>query len=269
MTAPDTSNPRPALDGWSTASAMHARVVGAVIMRDLQTRFGTGYLGFLLGLIMPLGHLTIAMVITALLGRPAPLGSNTIVFLMTGVLPFIIWLYTHRQIMTTIAQNRPLLNFPNVDIFDLFMARIIVEIANSTLVVTIVISSIFFVEDAIFIDNWPRFISGLIYAWMLGVGTGIIFGCFSNITHIAFILGNILGPLLWATSGVFFLPDELPEKLGNIIFFNPLAQIICDVRVAYYAEFTSSFLDIYFINYSILIIFFSGMALVPIMRRIS
>ncbi|MFG1272061.1 ABC transporter permease [Xanthobacter flavus] len=260
---------RHAAETWAAASGMHARVVGAVIMRDLQTRFGTGYFGFLLGLIMPLGHLTIAIGVTTLLGRPTPLGTDTPIFLMTGVLPFILWLYGHRQIMLTLLQNRPLLYFPGVDIFDLFAARIVIEVVSGTLVVLIVLATLAILGHELNVANWPEFIYGLVRAWLMGVATGLIFGCLATLWGATIIAGNILGPLLWVASGVLFLPDGLPEKLRNFLSFNPLCQIVDGVRIAYFSEYSSSFYDMSLMDKSLLVLLALGMTLVPLTRKIT
>lgn len=266
-----TDTPRPtrfAGESWRTASAMHARVVGAVIMRDLQTRFGTGYFGFLLGLMIPLAHLAIAIGITALLGRKAAIGTDVPVFLMTGVLPFIVWLYGHRQIMQTMQFNRALLNFPSVDVFDLFASRIILEIVTATLVVFIVLGTLAALGHELSVANWQGVLFALIQAWLLGVGTGLMFGSIGIFIPIAFLFGNILGPLLWAISGIFFLPDALPDNLRSILTFNPLCQAIDAFRVAYYAEYYSSFLNIYILNSITLSFLLFGMIMTAATRKI-
>lgn len=267
-TAPPAPS-RAAGESWSAASSMHARVVGAVIMRDLQTRFGTGYLGFLLGLIMPLGHLTIAIGVTTLLGRPAPLGTDTPVFLMTGVLPFVLWLYGHRQIMLTLLQNRPLLYFPGVDVFDLLAARMIIEVVSGTLVVVIVLTTLAVLGHDLGVGDWPGFLYNLIRAWLLGVGTGLIFGGLATLWSATIIVGNIIGPLLWVTSGVLFLPDGLPDRLRDIVSYNPLCQIVDGVRASYFSEYTSSFYDPQILNIMLLLLVAAGMLLVPVTRRIA
>ncbi|MEP9353631.1 hypothetical protein ABLE93_08535 [Xanthobacter sp. KR7-65] len=259
---------RHAAESWSAASSMHARVVGAVIMRDLQTRFGTGYFGFLLGLVMPLGHLTVAIGVTLLLGRPAPLGSDNAVFLMTGVLPFILWLYSHRQIMLTLAQNRPLLYFPGVDVFDLFAARIILEVVTGTLVVIIVLATLSILGHDLLIYSWRGFVFALILSWILGIATGLAFGALGAFAPVAFLFGNIIGPLLWAISGIFFLPDSLPDVVRTILSYNPLCQIIDCLRVAYYSEYSSSFFDPYILYVSILVLLAVGMIFIPIVRKV-
>lgn len=259
---------RHAAANWSAASAMHARVVGAVIMRDLQTRFGTGYFGFLLGLLIPLAHLTIAIVVTTILGRPASIGTDGPIFLMTGVLPFVLWLYGHRQIMLTLLQNRSLLYFPGVDLFDLFAARIILEIVSATLVVLIVMGTLMILGHDIVAENWPGFLYGLVRSWLFGVGTGLIFGAIGTMWSIAFMIGNVLGPLFWVSSGILFLADTLPEKLRNILHYNPLCQIIDGVRVSYFSEYWSTFYDPMMVDFSILVLLTLGMISMTLLRRI-
>lgn len=269
MTAPDTSDPRPALDGWSTASAMHARVVGAVIMRDLQTRFGTGYLGFLLGLIMPLGHLTIAMVIMTTLGRLAPIGTNIPTFSMTGVLPFVLWLYGHRQIMIAFQQNRPLLYFPGVDISDLLSARIIIEVASGTLVVVMVLLALALIGYDITPGHLAGFVYGLMLAWLLGIATGLIFGNVGAMWPAFLMFGNLLGPLFWITSGIVYLPDALPDKLKDILVYFPLCQIVDFVRSSFFSEYESTFFVPKILYAMMLILIMIGMTFIPILRKVT
>lgn len=256
-------------ESWRTAGAMHARVVGAVIMRDLQTRFGVGYLGFLLGLIMPLGHLTIVVTITIMLRRPIPLGTDAAIFSMTGVLPFIIWLYSHRQVMGTLALNRPLTYFPGVDISDLFFAKAIIEVVAATLVVATVLPVLSMLGYNLNINNIYGFSYGLVLAWVLGIVTGMTFGLLGSIAPVFFIFGNLLAPLFWVSSGLLFLPDALPEKLSAIVYFNPLAHVVDFVRESYYSEYISLFFDPRYLMFFLVSILLFAMILMFIIRRVT
>lgn len=260
---------RHAAANWSAASAMHARVVGAVIMRDLQTRFGTGYFGFLLGLIMPLGHLTIAMVIMTVLGRLPPIGTSNAIFSMTGVLPFVLWLYSHRQIMIAYQQNRPLLYFPGVDIGDLLAARIVLEVASGTLVVVIVLATLGLLGHDVTPANPAAFLGSLIAAWVLGIATGLIFGNGGALFPGLLMLGNLLGPLFWITSGIVYLPDLLPERAREVVSYFPLCQAVDSLRASFYAEYYSSFFDPYRLYPTLLFMILLGCVLVPIVRRVT
>ncbi|MFG1282873.1 ABC transporter permease [Xanthobacter autotrophicus] len=265
-----THTPRPtrfAGESWRTASAMHARVVGAVIMRDLQTRFGTGYLGFLLGLIMPLGHLAIAMIAMTVLGRPAPIGPSTPTFLMTGILPFVLWLYSHRQIMMCLQQNRPLLYFPGVDIFDITLARVITEISSGTLVVSILLFTLSIMGYDIEPFDMYGFSYGLIQAWALGIATGIVFVNIGTLWPVMLILGNLLAPIYWISSGILYIPDALPDKLRDILYYLPLCQIVDGLRVSFFAEYSSEFYNGRIASGALISIILIGITLTSVIRK--
>ncbi|MFG1262513.1 MULTISPECIES: ABC transporter permease [Xanthobacter] len=255
-------------ESWSTALSMHARVVGALVMRDLQTRFGSGYAGFLLSLVMPLGHLGIALAILTVIGRIPPIGGRPLTFLMTGILPFVLWFYCHRQMMLSIQQNKPLLYFPGVDFFDILFARATVEIASGTLVVVSMISTLAIFGYDVSPVHLPGFTYALIAAWFLGIATGLIFASLGLLWMPLIMAGSLLGPLFWISSGVLYLPTSLPERLQTILQYFPLCQIVDGVRVAYFDEYQSSFYDPSLLFVIVLGMSFFGLALVVVARRI-
>ncbi len=270
MVPPPIAQPtRFAGEGWRTAMKMHSRAVGAVVMRDIQTRFGASYAGFLLGLIMPLGHLGATLVAMAILAANPPVGPDIATFLMTGILPFILWLYCHKQVMIALTQNRPLLYFPGVDPFDLVFARMIVEIPTSTLVVLIVMAALAVSGYGSTPANFPHFFSALGQAWLLGVGTGLIFAGGSALWPPVLIGGSLLAPLFWATAGVIYLPDRLPDVVRNIIWYFPLSHIVDDMRRAYFSEYYSTFSEDPIQYLFILGTITLGMAMLPLIRRVT
>lgn len=256
-------------ESWRTAMKMHSRAVGAVVMRDIQTRFGASYAGFLLGLIMPLGHLGATLVAMAILAANPPIGPDIATFLMTGILPFILWLYCHKQVMISLVQNRPLLYFPGVDPFDLIFARMIVEIPTSTLVVLIVMAALAVTGYGSVPANFPSFLGALGQAWLLGVGTGLVVGGIAAFWPPFLISGSLLAPLFWATAGVIYLPDRLPDAVRNVIWYFPLSHIVDDLRQSYFSEYYSSFSDSPFQYLCILVTITIGMAIMPIIRKVT
>lgn len=258
-----------AAESWRTALLMHSRVTGALVMRDLQTRFGASYLGFLVGLIMPLGHLGIALVVMTIFSRSPPLGTTQAVFLTTGILPFVLWNYCHRQIMVSIQQNRPLLYFPGVDIFDIIFARMIVEIANGALVVSIVMLTLALIG----MDFTPNDPMGLIFslsqAWLFGVASGILFGTIGFMWLPFMYAGALIAPLFWISCGILYIPDAAPEKVRDVIFYLPLTQIVDATRAAYFSEYYSVFQSSSVLWTTLLGTLFLGMLLILPLRKIT
>ncbi|MCL8382355.1 ABC transporter permease [Xanthobacter aminoxidans] len=268
MAQSDAPLTRFAGESWNTAFSMHARVVGAVIMRDMQTRFGASYAGFLLGLIMPLGHLGIAIGILSLIGRVPPVGQGSVPFLLTGVLPFVVWFYCHRQIMICFAQNKPLLYFPGVDVFDILVARTITEIASGTLVIV----TLLFAVAAIGYDVTPHdiinFSYGLILTWSFGIATGIIFGATGVLWPPMIMAGSLLTPLFWISSGILYLPEAMPDRIQMILNFLPLCQIVEGIRTSFFSEYQSSFYNPHILYISIIFLLAVGIMFIGFVRKI-
>ena len=103
--------------------AINAAVIGAILLRDIRQRGGAYYTGFLMILLMPLAHILLLVTIYRILGRLAPHGTDQMVYFGISILPFVIYAYSARQIVISLAENRPLLYFNRVKIFAARLGR--------------------------------------------------------------------------------------------------------------------------------------------------
>ena len=78
---------------------------------------------------------------------------------------------------------------------------------------------------------------------LMCIGFGIINGVLGMITPF-WMFGSIgIVILCYITSGVVFIPDQLPQKIQNILSWNPLLQSITWFRSAYYPGLGAHILD--------------------------
>ncbi len=219
------------------------RVIVALMLRDLKTRFFGSEFGFLISIAWPLVHILVLLGISAGLGRMAPYGDNPALWFATGIVPFMAFSYMARFIMLGIIINKPLLAFPKVKITDILLARAIMEFLSAGLVITILMA-IFWASGIDFVPNDPiQAVFALGACMLLGVGVGVI----NAIVAVAlplWVTGFALVIIvMWLTSGVFFVAHALPEALRYPLSFNPLAHGIEWVRSAYYEGYGSGFID--------------------------
>lgn len=223
------------------AMTEHGRVIHALMLRDIKTRFGASYLGFIVGLLIPLAHITVLLVLFHVIGRRAPIGTDVTIFISTALVPFICWSYTHQKIVRSLADNRALLSFPIVKMIDIVIARAFVELMNSTLVVLVVYAALTLGGSHIFLFDPPRIIATLLTAYILGVSTGMVFALIILAVPGASIAAFLIIPLYWATSGNFFIPDALPAQITAAMAFFPLSHIVDFGRPGFYPEYTTSY----------------------------
>src|SRR5579863_9757128 len=150
------------------------RILLALMLRDMKTRFFGNEFGFLLAVAWPLSHILILLLINAGLGRAAPYGDSPALWFATGIIPFMAFNYMARFIMMGVALNRQLLSLPVVKVTDILFARALVEALSAGLVILIV----FVIFWALGIDFMPVDIVqaslALLAMMLLGLGLGVV-----------------------------------------------------------------------------------------------
>lgn len=232
------------------------RVLGALILRDLKTRFFGNELGFLLAIGWPLSHILILLAINTMMGRAAPYGESEALWFATGVIPFMAFSYMSRWIMMGIAVNSPLLSFPTVKVTDIMFARAIVEVLSAGSVVLIMFAVFWFFE----IDFMPRDVVQAALALManmlLGLGMGVLNAPIAAALPFWIIGYSLLTIFFWISAGVFFVPDALPEPARTYLSYLPTLQGVEWMRSAYYQGYGAGILDrAYLVSFGVVSLF--------------
>jgi capsular polysaccharide transport system permease protein len=227
------------------------RVIGALILRDMRTRFGRTFFGWVIMVLWPLTHLGFLLGGYVLVHHIAPIGTDVTVFAGTGILPYILCLYPARMIMLCLVQNQPLLLFPIVSAIDIVIARTILEIINAFWVVCI-FCLVLYIAGIPFL---PRDYTTAILAVLATIYLGFSIGFFSALMlkiarlWIAVQIGALI--VAYILSGAFVPISFAPAWAQDLLWFNPLLHCVEWLRSAYYDSFGESMLSrTYLLGYS-------------------
>ncbi|SUS05001.1 Transport permease protein [uncultured Defluviicoccus sp.] len=225
------------------AHVVMARVVLAVLLRETRTRFGRYQFGYLWAFLEPLTHVAVFIAVFTALGRTSPIGDSLALFLITGVVPWLVFTHTVNRVAKAVDGNRALLMFPQVTRIDLMLARIILEAATASVVFVVLCLLVRLFETRFTIERPLDVIAVFACLIVLGAGTGIATGVISSVfPTFERLFAAIRRPLYFA-SGVFFIADNLPPEARAWIAYNPLAHLIEWLRSAFFVGFESSFVD--------------------------
>jgi capsular polysaccharide transport system permease protein len=226
-----------------SAAKRQRRVLFALMLRNIRTRFFGNGLGYLVGIAWPLTHILILVGLFVFTGRTAPYGDSTVLFIATGVVPYMIFSYLARMTMLSVMKARPLLAFPEVKVLDVLLAAAFLEILAAACVTIVLILIAWFAG----VDVMPRDVGQAAYAFGAIVLLGFGFGLTNSAIALAapswftgYILINIL---LWVSAGVFFVPDAMPQVLREALAYQPVLQVIEWTRSAYYEGYGGLVLD--------------------------
>ncbi|MBD8906888.1 ABC transporter permease [Methylorubrum zatmanii] len=212
---------------------VYLRVLNALMLRDMRSRFGGNYWGYLVQVLWPCAHLAIVVGAMTFRGVKAPMGDSAMLFVASGALPALAFQYISREVMKGFMIHRPLTYFPQVKRFDTVVARILVEIVSSFMGLCLVcVVLLCFGVDPVPVDMTTA-ICGYLAAIGLGIGVGTI-----NVGICSVFPGWAIGYIVitltvYLTSGVYFMACYMPQEVYYYMKWNPITQIIEWVRLGY------------------------------------
>ena len=227
-----------------TSLQIQLDVLHALILHDIKSRYLGNGLGYLITIIWPASHLAILMTIFVVSGRSAPNGSSSLLYVTTGVYPFIIWSYISRFTMMSAMQNKIYLNFPVLKPMDIVIARVILELNTSFIILVWMIGFLLLVGVDAMPINPEQAAIGVLAAVVLGVGFGMLGAVFTFLVPYSFLFYTIIIITFYPTAGIFINPESMPRAIGDLFYWNPLLHCVEMVRSAYYPDYTTRLLDI-------------------------
>ncbi len=214
-----------------------ARVVSALILRETGSRDSRASLGFLWNVIEPLVSIAILSVLFSLIRTSPPLGTNFALYYVTGVIPFHLYSALSRQIARSMRFSRNLLGLPSVTVIDVIMARSLLCTITD---LCVFIAILFLVNTYYDLQLRPDMVAvllGLGMAMALGLGLGTLNAVLfpASAVYESF-WGLVSGPLI-LVSGVFIHIEDLPEPIFAVLKWNPVAQIVAQMRHAFFPNY--------------------------------
>jgi capsular polysaccharide transport system permease protein len=219
------------------------RIILALMLRDVRTRFFGSAIGFIFAAGWPLANIFILVVFNSALGRAAPYGTSATLWFATGLVPFMAFQYMARFTMLGLVLNRPLLGLPVVKVMDIMLARGLLEVLNAGLVAILSMLILFAMGVPFMPSDTVQAFWAMAASMLLGLGFGLINGIIAGF-YLGWVTGyGLVSILLWVASGILFVPDSLPEKARYWLSFNPALQGVEWMRSAYYPGFGATVLD--------------------------
>ncbi|MGK9286926.1 ABC transporter permease [Sinorhizobium meliloti] len=245
----------------------HLRVTAALIVREMSTRFGSKPGGYLWAIFDPVAHVALMTLIFQAIARMPALGLSFPLFFASGYLPFAFYQRMSGFMAGTVKANKALFSYPIVTPFDAIVSRFILQLMTDTLVTILILLMILELDGV----TQPMNIGGMIEAAgaaaLLGLGIGtiniVMFGRFPVYEQIF----SIVNRPLFMVSGVFFLPESLPNPFRDFLLYNPLAHIIMWFRESIYPEYRADVLDKDYVIEFALVCFVAGLVLLTASMR--
>ncbi|MGR8933304.1 MAG: ABC transporter permease [Gammaproteobacteria bacterium] len=243
----------------SSAFDIQKRVIGALILREIHTRYGDRQFGYLWEIFEHVAHILVLVVLFTLLSRSPPIGDSFGVFFATGLIPFLLFMHITQQVVNAVNNNQPLLSYPMVLPLDLMVARALLECATTGVVIMLFLAVGFYFNLFMPVDSLLDIFIAFALIIPLGIGYGMVVALLKFYSPVFATLYSFLNRPLYFMSGLFYIADNLPIGVQKVLFFNPLLHINEWVRSGFYSTYESHFLDKYYVVSVSIVFLFIGL----------
>jgi capsular polysaccharide transport system permease protein len=223
------------------------RVLFALVVREMSTKFGRSYGGYVWAIAEPLGGIVLLNIAFSLTVRKPPLGTNFALFYATGIVPFFLFTGVSAAVGAAISTNRGLLHYPVVSPLDAVFGKFILNFLTM-LVVGILLAGgiILFYRLPVTLDPVAA-LTGFTLTGLLGLGVGtlncVLFGVFPTWRNV----WSVLTKPLFVVSGTFFIYESAPYAFQQIMWYNPLVHAVAEVRAGFYGSYDPYYVSVLYV----------------------
>lgn len=230
-----------------SALKIQARVIYALFMREILTRYGRHNIGFLWlfaePMIFTLGVTAMWTALKSVHGSNLPI----VAFAITGYSCVLLWRNMPGRTISAIDPNLSLLYHKPVKVLDIFIARLFLEFVGATtsfVTLVVIFYSVGWVE-------LPIDVLKIVLGWFLltffGIGLALLLGGLSITSELVEKFWHPASYLIFPLSGSAFIVDGLPARVHDLVLWIPMVNATELIREGYFGNAFQAHYDLQYL----------------------
>lgn len=214
----------------------HGRIVWALMLRELSTRYGRRNIGFLWAVGEPLLFCAGVVALWTLVKPPFEHGLKIAPFVITGYMPIILVRHMIGQAMNCVRANGGLLYHRQIGLLHLFTARLTLEFFGVTMAFALVV----LILSALGQTPGPQDLLLLYGGWCLlawlSFGLAMILGALTELSDAIERFVALFTYILVPLSGTFYMVSWLPAEFQRVVLYLPFIHPVEMVRGGFFGD---------------------------------
>lgn len=216
--------------------AIQRRVIGALLLREIITRYGRHNIGVLWLIVEPM-MFSLGVAGLWYIAKMHTLSDIPIIaFAITGYSSVLLWRNAANRCSKAIEPNLSLMYHRNVKVIDIFISRVLLEVVGAT-------GSIFFLTvffAAIGAMKWPSDMLPIIGGWLLlswfALALGLFVGAISERSDTFERVWHVWTYLMFPLSGAVYMVEWLPPDAQEAVLMLPMVHGVEMIRHGYFGD---------------------------------
>jgi capsular polysaccharide transport system permease protein len=206
--------------GWN----IQTRVIKALMLRELTTRFGRENIGFLWVMVEPLLFALLVGILWRAMKGPAEFGVDVIAFAVTGYIPLVLFRSCVQRGVNIFTANGSLMYHRQISILDLALVRFLIELIGHMM-------AYLFVALALYAFNLfpaPYDLGFLLLGWsyyaIFTLALILIVAPLSETSEVLEKIIPVITYIMIPFSGAFYFVGSLYPAAAEIVLYSPLVH---------------------------------------------
>lgn len=215
-----------AAPGKRTPWQIQRAVLFALLQRDLKARFGGRWLGGIWTLFEPLAHVVILLLLFGYLRHRVVPGIPFPLFLVTGLIPYLIFRNLTLRLMGALDGSRGLFGYRQVKAIDVLVARAGMEVLIYSVLFVAFLAAMGWAGLPWFPDRPLHLAVASVVLIVFGFGLGLTLAVLTDDWPQLRVFIRLMFMPLYFLSGVMFPLHSLPTDFLPWLLWNPLLHLI-------------------------------------------
>jgi ABC-type polysaccharide/polyol phosphate export permease len=215
---------------------IQCRVIGALLMREVLTRYGRQNIGFLWMFVEPMLFTLAVTALWTLIRAHSVSAIPIVAFALTGYSSVLLWRNMPARCAGAVGPNLSLMYHRNVKIIDIYAARLLLEGGGAT--ISFVVLAVFFS-----VIGWmplPEDVSKVLFGWFMlawfGMSLALLIGALGERFELVEKIWHPMSYITFPLSGAAFLVDALPPVAQEYILWFPMVHGVELLREGYFGS---------------------------------
>ena len=255
------------MDKFASGWRIQRRVIGALMIRELVTRFGRENIGFLWIMVEPLLFAGLVGMVWRFMKGPEEHGISVVAFVASGYIPLTLFRHVVARSTRVFSVNGGFLYHRQIKVLDLILVRFFIEVIGAMM-------AFLFIGTILVLLNefpMPADIGAFFVGWMLYcIFTFSLCLVLAPLSEMSDVLEKFTPVTLYIMipfSGCFNMVSWLTPELQRVMLYSPFVSPMELMRYGIFGDRVHAIWDLTIPVVSSMILMFIGLVLCRRVRR--
>lgn len=203
--------------GWK----IQTRVINALMIRELTTRFGRENIGFLWIMAEPLLFAVLVGTLWRVMKGPSEYGMDIMTFVVSGYIPMVLFRSSVNRAVHSFTANGSLMYHRQIKILDIILVRCFIEIVGHMMAYVLIA----LILGAFGVFPWPYDLGFVLLGWgyyvLFTVSVCLVVAPLSEMSETLEKFIPVTTYIMIPFSGAFYIVSSLAPIAQEIVLYSP------------------------------------------------